>query len=101
MWWTSCVYLSGEKLRSFGTYGSGQGQFLSPSGVAVDGEGNIMVVDNRNHRAQKFSVEARWSMVVSGWGTAPEQLLFPLTLRSMAAIRNSMWWMQLVLAFES
>ena len=32
---------SGKKLRSFGTRGSGQGQFNSPKGVAVDGEGNI------------------------------------------------------------
>ena len=30
----------GEKLRSFGTRDSGQGQFTQPTGVAVDGEGN-------------------------------------------------------------
>ena len=29
-----------EKLRSFGTHGSGEGQFHSPRGVAVDGDGN-------------------------------------------------------------
>ena len=34
---------SGGKLRSFGTHGSGQGQFNEPCGVAVDHEGNILV----------------------------------------------------------
>ena len=36
---------SGEKLRTFGTRGSGQGQFWYPCGVAVDDEWNILVVD--------------------------------------------------------
>ena len=47
-WNGHCVSVfspSGEKLRSFGTRGSCQGQFYSPAGVAVDGEGNILVVD--------------------------------------------------------
>ena len=30
-------------LRSFGKRGSGQGEFHRPCGVAVDGEGNILV----------------------------------------------------------
>ena len=33
---------NGEKIRSFGTRGSGRGQFQNPHGVAVDGEGNIL-----------------------------------------------------------
>ena len=43
-WGVHCVSVfgpSGEKLRSFGTLGSGQGQFKYPHGVAVDGEGYI------------------------------------------------------------
>ncbi len=46
---------SGEKLRSFGSRGSGQGQFNAPCGLALDGEGNILVVDSNNHRIQKFT----------------------------------------------
>ena len=34
---------SGDKLQSFGTEGASQGQFMNPRGVAVDGEGNILV----------------------------------------------------------
>ena len=48
-WSGHCVTVfspSGEKLRSFGTHGSGQGQFQLPHGVAVDGEGNILVADS-------------------------------------------------------
>ena len=31
----------GKKLRSFGTHGSGEGEFRHPNGVTVDSEGNI------------------------------------------------------------
>ena len=60
---TSCVSVfttSGEKLQSFGTRGSGQGQFKDPCGVAVDGEGNIFVADTGNHRIQKFTEEGQF-----------------------------------------
>ncbi len=43
-WNGNCVSIfssSGEKLQSFGTYGSGLGQLFDPCGVAVDGEGNF------------------------------------------------------------
>ena len=59
----SCVSVcspSGEKLRSFGTNGSGQGEFDWPSGVAVDGEGNILVADTLNNRIQKFTAEGQF-----------------------------------------
>ena len=46
---------TGEKLRSFGSQGSGPGQFSSPCGVAVDDDGNILVMDSGNKRIQKFT----------------------------------------------
>ena len=46
---------SGEKLRSFGKYGFGEGDLNAPQGVAVDGEGNILVADCKNNRIQKFT----------------------------------------------
>ena len=51
---------SGEKLRSFGTHGSGQGQFKEPCGVAVDGEGKILVADTGNNCIQKFTEEGQF-----------------------------------------
>ena len=46
---------TGGKLRSFGSEGSGQGQFNDPRGVAVDDDGNILVVDSGNQRVQKLT----------------------------------------------
>ena len=34
---------TGEELRSFGSYGYGQGQFIKPRYVALDNEGSILV----------------------------------------------------------
>ena len=51
----------GEKLRSFGSRGSGQGHFINVREVAVDGEGNILVVDSgitvsrNSHQGANFS----------------------------------------------
>ena len=35
---------------------SGDGQFQSPRGLAVDSSGNVYVADSNNHRIQKFTV---------------------------------------------
>jgi DNA-binding beta-propeller fold protein YncE len=40
---------------SYGNPGSGNGQLNYPVGVAVDGSGNVYVVDKNNYRIQKFS----------------------------------------------
>ena len=64
---------SGDKLRSFGTEGSGQGQFMGPCGVAVDGEGNILVADSVNHRIQKFTAEGQFITAVGSKGSGPLQ----------------------------
>ena len=47
---------TGEKLRSFGSKGSGRGQFDEPRGVTADSDDNILVTDS-NHCIQKFSSE--------------------------------------------
>lgn len=67
----SCV---GEKLHSFGTRGSGSGQFESPVGVAVDGDGNILVADKGNHRIQKITAEGQFLAAV---GSGPLQFSSP------------------------
>ena len=55
---------SGKKLRSFGTRGSGRGEFIDPRGVAMDREGNILVADNSNKRIQKFTAEGKFLAAV-------------------------------------
>ncbi|MHB0977227.1 MAG: YCF48-related protein [Candidatus Aquicultorales bacterium] len=39
----------------FDSYGTGDGQFKYPQGVAVDSSGNVYVADINNHRIQKFN----------------------------------------------
>ena len=39
---------------SFGSFGSGNGQFNGPTGIAVDSSGNIYVTDNNNNRVEEF-----------------------------------------------
>ena len=68
---------SGERLRSFGTRGSGQGQFARPAGVAVDGDNNILVVDGGNHRIQKFTSDGQFLTAVGTRGDGPLEFLYP------------------------
>ncbi len=67
----------GEKIRSFGTHGSGQGQFNEPCGVAVDGEGNILVADSKNNHIQKFTAEGQFLTSVGTRGKGRLQFHYP------------------------
>jgi hypothetical protein len=42
-------------LMQWGTQGAGAGEFESPQGMAIDGNGFVYVVDTGNHRIQKFT----------------------------------------------
>jgi hypothetical protein len=44
-----------ESLCSSGSYGSGNGQFNDPSGIAIDSLDNIWVADRDNSRVQEFT----------------------------------------------
>ena len=68
---------SGEKFQSFGSRGSGQGQFMRPLGVAVDDEGNILVADNGNHRIQRFTPEGQFLTAVGTEGSGRLQFRAP------------------------
>ena len=58
----------GEKIKTFGREGSAQGQLKWPCGVAVDGDGNILVVDGCNHRIQKFTEDGKFLTAVGQKG---------------------------------
>ncbi len=45
----------GAYLYQLGQYGSGDGEFLQPSGLAFDAAGNLYVVDSSNDRVQVFT----------------------------------------------
>jgi len=44
-------------LTQWGAYGTGNGQFYYPWGVATDAAGNIYVADTFNKRIQKFALD--------------------------------------------
>ena len=48
----------GEFITSWGNYGSGDGEFISPEGIDVDDEGNVYVADFINDRVLK--IHLRW-----------------------------------------
>ena len=45
-------YSDGAHVRTIGSRGSGNTQFSYPTGIAVDGEGNVAVFDRGNARVQ-------------------------------------------------
>ena len=68
----------GEKIRTFGTGGSGTGQLGSAYGVTVDNDDNIYVADYSNHGVQKFSPEGEFVAVAGGYDTNQLQFYNPV-----------------------
>ncbi|TKJ30050.1 MAG: hypothetical protein CEE40_06525 [Chloroflexi bacterium B3_Chlor] len=50
----------GELVARYGSFGSGDGELNQPTDVAVDGEGNLYVVDADNHRIQVLDRDGRY-----------------------------------------
>ena len=67
----------GQRLQSFGSRGSGQGQFKCPRGIAIDGDGNILVADCENHHVQKFTASGQFLSAVGKRGNGPLQFNGP------------------------
>ena len=70
----------GKMLQSFGSYGSGQGQFTHPCGISTDGDGNIVVADRGNCCIQKFTVSGQFLSEVGGRGNGPLQFDHPMEI---------------------
>ena len=68
----------GEKIRTFGTKGSGEGQLKGPCGIAVDRDDNIYVVDKDNHRIQKFTTTGKFIAAVGNQGSNHLQFKYPV-----------------------
>ena len=73
----SILSANGEKIKSFGSEGSGPGQLQNPLGVTVDGEGNILVCEYGNHRIQKFSSSGTVMKSVGTYDSGPLQFNIP------------------------
>ena len=53
---------------SIGQEGVGDGEFSSPTGIALDTDGNIYVADTDNHSIQKFDKAGKF---LARWGSEP------------------------------
>jgi DNA-binding beta-propeller fold protein YncE len=53
-------------LLAWGSPGSSAGQFIEPSGVAVDSSGNVYVTDLLNNRVEKFTGSGTF---ITQWGS--------------------------------
>jgi sugar lactone lactonase YvrE len=67
----------GQFVTSFGSFGSGNGQFNRPASVAIDNAGNIWVADANNHRIQKFNEKGEYLSKFGSYGTAGGQFNGP------------------------
>jgi sugar lactone lactonase YvrE len=56
----------GDYLGQWGSWGSGEGQFASPRGVAVASDGTVYVTDGGNDRIQRFSATGDY---LEQWGS--------------------------------
>jgi RHS repeat-associated protein len=63
----------GEILTSFGSYGSGNGQFKHPAGIDVDKRGDIWIADQGNERVQKFNASGEYIAQFGTSGSAAGQ----------------------------
>jgi DNA-binding beta-propeller fold protein YncE len=68
---------SGSPVTSWGSYGSGNGYFNYPRGVALDSSSNVYVADTNNHRIQKFQSAGAFSSAFGSYGTGDGQFNKP------------------------
>jgi YD repeat-containing protein len=61
----------------FGTAGTGNGQFEHPADVAIDGKGNLWVVDHINDRVQEFNEKGEYLQGFGAAGSGNGQLKSP------------------------
>ena len=67
----------GELIRSWGSFGTGPGQFDRPIGIALTPSGELLVADTNNNRIQKFNNEGQWLAQIGEFGSAKSQFNHP------------------------
>ena len=81
----NCVSIfnsKGKNIRSFGSGGSGPGQFQKPRGVDVDDNMEyLLVADTENNRIQKFSFDGTFVAAVGTYGDGQLQFSSPVGIK--------------------
>jgi tripartite motif-containing protein 71 len=73
---------------SFGSFGTGDGQLNHPGDAAVDAKGNIWVVDENNHRIQKYASDGKYLAKFGTKGSANGQFTRPTAI---AIAKGNLW----------
>ena len=64
-------------VTKWGSFGTDDGQFKFPTGIAVDSSGNVYVVDTNNNRIQKFTSTGTFITKWGSFGTGDGQFIGP------------------------
>ncbi|MFZ1936059.1 MAG: PEP-CTERM sorting domain-containing protein [Thermoguttaceae bacterium] len=75
--------------RTVGSYGSGNGQFSYPNGVAIDSSGNIFVTDYDNDRIEEFDNSGNYLTQFGSYGRGNGQLIWPTAIA--ADLSGNVW----------
>lgn len=78
--WNDRVQIFDSELRltkTFGSPGTGNGQFCWPMGITLDRDGNIFVCDTNNHRVQGFDPSGNHQITFGSQGSGPGQFESP------------------------
>ena len=74
----------GNPQTVIGRTGSGNGEFLSPNGIAFDSSNNLFVVDTNNYRVQKFALDSggvyQYNTQFGSYGTTDPHFQLPTRL---------------------
>jgi YD repeat-containing protein len=79
---------AGEYVMGVGATGTGNGQFKTPHGIAIDGSGNVWVADTGNNRMQEFSSTGAYLSQFGTAGTGEKQFKEP---RGVAIESGNVW----------
>jgi sugar lactone lactonase YvrE len=74
---------------SFGTSGSGNGQFEEPAGIAIDAKGNIWVADENHYKVQKFNSAGEYQSSFGSSGSGNGQFSRPTDIAIDA--KGNLW----------
>src|SRR5215217_8105706 len=75
----------GRFLLAFGSFGTGEGQFLNPGTPTVDGEGHVWITDADGSKVQEFGPDGELLAAWGSSGSGPGQLDGPTAVAVDAA----------------
>ena len=64
-------------VKSFGTRGTGPGEFDGPTGIAVDADDNLYITDQNNNRVQQVTPDGRHLLSFGSEGSGDGELNMP------------------------